>query len=127
MKTISPLERLVEAYGLEWEAFSDSLQEMDRAAFVSLINRAKLHAEAGSKVENPNMFESVVMSILVEHQRELSQLQDRLLPRSAKACPRCGRTSPLEEFFKGSTVDDGIGILCQHCRDALCFVNETRQ
>jgi hypothetical protein len=89
-----------------------------------IIHHAKHHAETGLKIENPNLFESVVMSILVEHQRELSQLQDRLLPCNTKTCPRCGRTSSIEEFFKGSTVNEGVAILCRYCREALCFVNK---
>lgn len=120
---MSTLEQLVEAYGLEWDAFAESLEEMDHAAFVALMDRAKRLAVAGSKIENPNLFESVVMSILVEHQRELSQLQQRLLPEKTKTCPRCGRTSSVEEFFKGPTLDEGVAILCMHCREALCFGN----
>jgi len=85
--TVSKLEQLVEAYGLEWNAFSDSLDEMDKDAFASLIHHAKIHAEAGSKIENPDLFESVVMSILVEHKREMQQLQEQLLPVKTKTCP----------------------------------------
>jgi len=113
--TMSKLEQLVEAYGLEWDAFRDSLDEMDREAFASLIHRAKIHAEAGSKIENPDMFESVVMSILVDHQREMQQLQEQLLPVETKTCPRCSRTASLEDFLKG----DRITILCSHCQEAL--------
>ena len=93
MKT---LEQLVEDYGLEWETFRESIEDMDRDAFIALMTRAKHQAIAGSKKENGDMFESVVMSILVEHQRELYQLQGRMLPAHTKTCPRCGKTSPLE-------------------------------
>ncbi len=118
---MNTLEQLVEAYGLEWDAFAESLEEMDRAAFEALMDRAKRLAEAGAKIENPNLFESVVMSILVEHQRELSQLQQQLLPEKTKTCPRCGMTSSFEEFRKDPTLDDGFTILCMHCRQALGF------
>jgi hypothetical protein len=96
MKT---LEQQVEAYGLEWDTFTELLEENDKEAFDALIHRAKHLAKAGSKIENPNMFESVVMSILVEQQRGLSQLHDRLSPLKTKTCPRCSRTSSLEDFF----------------------------
>jgi len=122
MKTISKLEHLVEAYGFEWSEFRDALDEMDKEAFISLLNHAKLHAEAGSKIENPDLFESVVMSILVEHQKELQQLEGRLLQLQTKTCPRCGKTSMLEEFFKGDTIQDGVTILCQDCREALFYI-----
>ena len=115
------LEQLVEAYGLEWQPFKDALDELDKEAFLNLIERAKHHAEAGTKIESPNLFESVVMSILVEHQRELQQLQGVLLPSQTKTCPRCSRTSSIEDFFKGESVNDGITILCSHCKEALNF------
>lgn len=118
MKT---LEQLVEAYGLEWDTFMDTLEDMDKGAFASLITRAKHHARAVSKIESPNMFESVVMSILVDHQRELSEIHHRLVPLKTKTCPRCNRTGSVEEFFKGEGIEQGVGILCQHCRDALFF------
>ena len=125
MKTMSSLEHLVEAYGLEWEQFKDALDAMDQEAFASLLRHAKLHAEAGSKVESPDLFESIVMSILVEHQKELQLLERQLLRPQTKTCPRCGRTSQIEEFFRGDTLGDGVTILCQECREALYFVPST--
>jgi hypothetical protein len=122
MKTISPLEHLVEVYGLEWDQFKEALDEMDQEAFVSLLRHAKLHAEAGSKIESPDLFESVVMSILVEHQKELQLLERQLLKPQIKACPRCGKTAAIEEFFKGNTLSDGVTILCQDCREALYYI-----
>ena len=115
------LEQLVEAYGLEWQGFKDAMDEMDKEVFLNLIERAKRHSEAGTKIENPNLFESVVMSILVEHQRELQQLQGILLPNQTKTCPRCNRTASIEDFFKGESVNDGVTILCSHCKEALNF------
>ena len=114
-------EQLVEAYGLEWQGFKDLLDEMDKEAFLNLIERAKRHAEAVSKTVYPNLFESVVMSILVEHQRELQQLQDMLLPNQTKACPRCSRTASIEDFYKGESMKDGVSILCSLCKEALNF------
>ena len=122
MKTISKLEQLVEAYGFEWDEFRDSLEEMDKEAFISLLHHAKVHAEAGSKIQSPDLFESVVMSILVEHQKELQQLEERLLQPQTKTCPRCCKTSRIEEFYKGDTIHDGVTILCQDCRETLFYI-----
>ena len=122
MKTILKFELLVEAYGFEWDEFKESLDEMDKDAFISLLHHAKIHADAGSKIENPDLFESVVMSILVEYQKELQQLQRRLLQPQTKTCPRCGKTSAIEEFFKGDTISDGVTILCQNCRETLFYI-----
>jgi hypothetical protein len=118
---LSKLEQLINTYGFEWQAFKDSMDAMDKEAFLDLIERAKRHAEAGTKIENPNLFESVVMSILVEHQRELQLLQGILLPNQTKTCPRCSRTASIEDFFNGDSVNDGVTILCSHCKEALNF------
>ena len=116
------LEQLVEAYGLEWDTFTELLEEKeDKEAFVELMNRAKHNARAVAKIESPNMFESVVMSILVEHQRELARLQDTLLPNETKTCPRCNRTTSIENFLKTGGQDNDVGILCSHCQEALFF------
>ena len=125
MKTVSSLERLVEAYGLEWEAFKDSLEDLDKEAFDALIARAKRLAVAGSKIEPcPDMFESVVMSILVEHQREISELEQQLDPVKTKTCPRCSQTSRIEEFF---TPQNKEGILCNRCREAFTFMEDRKE
>jgi hypothetical protein len=125
MKTYSPLESLVEAYGLEWQAFRDSLEDLDKEAFVALMNRAKRLAEAGSKIEScPDMFESVVMSILVEHQRELAELEQQLDPAKTKTCPRCSQTHRIEEFCKNQNQE---GILCSRCREAFPFMGDKKE
>jgi hypothetical protein len=122
MKTISTLEHLVEVYGLEWQEFQDMLEDLDKEAFIALFERAKHHADAGSRVQSSDLFESVVMSILVEHQKELHHLEERLVQPQTKTCPRCGKTSRIEEFFKGETLKDGVTILCQDCREVLFYV-----
>ena len=112
-------EQQVDTFVLRWESYDKSFDEEDRKAFVSLMNRVKRLAVAGSKIDNPNPFESIVMSILVEHQKELSQLVDKLLTVKTKTCPRCNRTSSVEDFFRGYNMDEGVSILCQHCQEAL--------
>lgn len=120
------MEHLVEMYGIQWSEFRDALDDLDKEAFISLLERAKQHAEAGSKVESPDLFESVIMSILVEHQKELQELEGRLLTPQMKTCPRCGRTTRIEEFYKGNTLQEGVTILCQDCRETLFYVPSTR-
>jgi len=93
------------------------MDEMEKEAFISLLHRAKNHAEAGLKIENSDLFESIVMSILVEHQREMQLLQQQLLPIKTKTCPRCSRTASLEDFLK----DDRVAILCSRCQEALNY------
>ena len=47
-------------------------------AFEELMNHARRHASAGSNMSNPNPFEPVVMSILVEHEKTLRKLREHV-------------------------------------------------
>ena len=67
---------MVESFGMEWNEFKRALRDMDRQAFEELLNHARSHAEAGTNMPNPDPFEPIVMSILVEHEKELRKLRD---------------------------------------------------
>jgi hypothetical protein len=63
---------------LEWKDFKRALRNIDREAFEELMNHARRHAAAGSNMVNPNPFEPVVMSILVEHEKTIRKLRDHV-------------------------------------------------
>jgi len=42
------------------------------------MNHARRHAAAGSNMSNPNPFEPVVMSILVEHEKTIRELREHV-------------------------------------------------
>jgi hypothetical protein len=75
-RTLPSFRIVVESFGIEWNEFKRALRDMDRQAFEELINHARRHAEAGTNMPNPNPFEPIVMSILVEHEKELRKLRD---------------------------------------------------
>jgi hypothetical protein len=66
---------VVENFGLEWKEFKRALRDIDKESFDELINHARRHTEAGTNMPNPNQFEPVVMSILVEHEKEIRKLR----------------------------------------------------
>lgn len=66
---------VIEQFGWEWVEFKRALRDIDRESFENLINHARRHAEAGTNMPNPNPFEPIVMSILVEHENELRKLR----------------------------------------------------
>lgn len=110
---ISELKQIVEAYGFQWAEFRDILDNMERGVLISLFNNGKKHAEAGSNIESLDLFESVVMTIRVEYQKEFQQFEGKILQPCTETCPFCGKICYIEEFFKGKTLSDGITILCQ--------------
>ena len=68
----------MESFGLEWNDFKRALRNIDREAFEELMNHARRHAAAGSNMINPNPFEPVVMSILVEHEKTIRKLREHV-------------------------------------------------
>ena len=75
-RTVPTFRNVVESFGWEWNDFKRALRNIDRDAFEDLMNHARRHAAAGSNMSNPNPFEPVVMSILVEHEKTLRRLKD---------------------------------------------------
>jgi hypothetical protein len=67
---------VIEQFGWEWGEFKRALRDIDKESFEHLINHARRHAEAGTNMPNPNPFEPIIMSILVEHENELRKLRE---------------------------------------------------
>lgn len=74
-RTVPSFRMVVEGFGMEWNEFKRALRDIDKDSFNELINHARRHAEAGTNMPNPNPFEPIVMSILVEHEKELRKLR----------------------------------------------------
>jgi hypothetical protein len=74
-RTVPTFRNIIELFGWEWTDFKRALRNIDREAFEDLINHARKHAAAGGNISNPNPFEPVVMSILVEHEKALNELK----------------------------------------------------
>ena len=77
-RTVPTFRNIIESFGWEWTDFKRALKNIDREAFEELMNHARRHAAAGSNMSNPNPFEPVVMSILVEHEKILRKLREHV-------------------------------------------------
>ena len=77
-RTVPTFRNVIELFGWEWNDFKRALRNIDREAFEELMNHARRHATAGSNISNPNPFEPVVMSILVEHEKTLRKLREHV-------------------------------------------------
>jgi hypothetical protein len=74
-RTVPSFRMVIEQFGWEWLEFKRALRDIDKKSFENLMNHARRHAEAGTNMPNPNPFEPIVMSILVEHENELRKLR----------------------------------------------------
>ena len=75
-RAVPTFRNIIELFGWEWNDFKRALRNIDREAFEELMNHVRRHATAGSNISNPNPFEPVVMSILVEHEKTLRKLRE---------------------------------------------------
>jgi hypothetical protein len=77
-KTLPPFSQLIEYERRRWAPFKRTLPKADQAIFDRLFDCAKLHIQAGVVVARPWPFETIVMAIFLEQQKQLEQAQ-RLL------------------------------------------------
>ncbi len=61
-----------------WNKFRRALRKEDQEVFDSLFEKAKLHVEAGSKASRPWPFDIILISILVEQEKEMDELRERI-------------------------------------------------
>jgi len=65
----------LEALANQWDDFRRALRKEDREAFDSLVNKARMHASAGTYAIVLDPSESAVLSMLLEHEKELARLR----------------------------------------------------
>jgi hypothetical protein len=58
--------------------FKKALPKADQALFERLFDCAKLHIQAGVMVARPWPFETIVMAVLLEQQKQLKRFQSLL-------------------------------------------------
>jgi hypothetical protein len=77
-KTLPPFSHLIEYERRRWAPFKRALPKADQAIFDRLFDCAKLHIQAGVMVARPWPFETIVMAIVLEQQKQLERLQSLL-------------------------------------------------
>ena len=70
-----------------WNGFAKALHSDDREAFERMTDACRNHASAGSNATRPEVFEAMVMSILLEQQKRLIHLEKELVANKHPAQP----------------------------------------
>jgi hypothetical protein len=61
-----------------WSGFARALRKPDREAFDGLMDICRGYASEGSNAANPDVFELMVMPILIFQQKRISKLEAKL-------------------------------------------------
>jgi hypothetical protein len=77
-RTVLPYSQVWEAERQRWLKFRRALRQEDQAQFDRLFELARLHLQAGVYASNPWPLESLLVSMLLEHQKALVALAERL-------------------------------------------------
>ena len=86
-RTVLPYSQVWEAERQRWQKFRRALRQEDQVHLDRLFELARLHLQAGVYASNPWPLESMLLSMLLEHQKALSGL-GRAPPKSGRAGKR---------------------------------------
>ena len=78
-KTVESYRLALDTEVQSWNGFVKALRTDDRDAFEQMTDACRNHASAGSNATRPEVFEPMVMSILLEQQKRLMRLEKELV------------------------------------------------
>ena len=77
-RTVLPFSRVLEQEAQEWRKFRRGLRKEDQQFLDRLFEEARLHVQAGVYASRPWPFETILISILLEHEKALVELRSKL-------------------------------------------------
>ncbi len=77
-RTVLSFRMLLEEIIVELSVFRRALRGEDKAAFDSLMNKARSHASSCTVAPTLEPMEAVFLSILIEQQKEINSLREAL-------------------------------------------------
>ena len=77
-RTVLPYSHIWEEERQRWLKFRRALRREDQGHLDRLFESARLHLQAGVYASAPWPLESMLLSMLLEHQKALSVLEERL-------------------------------------------------
>jgi len=77
-RTVATYRLALESMAQQWNDFRRALRSGDREAFDALMNRARMHASAATYAISLDPTESVFLSMLLEHEKEILALRKEL-------------------------------------------------
>ncbi len=87
-KTVPSYRIALDSEIQRWSGFARALRKEDRTAFDQIMDACRNYASAASNATRPTVFESMVMTVLLHHQKVLSKLE-KTLDDSRKQSSHC--------------------------------------
>jgi hypothetical protein len=85
-KTVESYRIALDAEIQGWNGFARALRNEDRAAFEQIMDACRNYASAGGNATKPVVFEPMVMSILLNQQKNLIRLEKELNAAKQRQC-----------------------------------------
>jgi hypothetical protein len=77
-RTVLPFSQVLEQEIQEWRKFRRGLRREDQQFLDRLFEEARLHVQAGVYASRPWPFETILVSILIEHEKVLMELRSKI-------------------------------------------------
>ena len=62
----------------KWKKFQDALRKEERKLMERILNYSRKHISAGSQTSRPEPFRTMLMSVLLEQEKEIQSLKDEI-------------------------------------------------
>jgi hypothetical protein len=111
-KTVEPYRIALEQEISRWNGFARALRKEDLEAFEELMDMCRSFASESSNANTPFIFEPMVMSILLFHQKRINELEknctatnqcwaslSRKTPKKTSIRPQNSSKKPFSEGF----------------------------
>jgi hypothetical protein len=85
-RTVLPYSQVWEEERERWRKFRRALRKEDQAHLDRLFESARLHLQAGVYAANPWPLESMLMAMLLELEKAVSALEERLKDLDSSLC-----------------------------------------
>jgi len=80
-RTVMPFSYLLDKEHGRWKEFRKELSKEDQQAFDRLFDRAKFHTAASVYMAHPYPLETILVSIILEHEKMIGEILGRLKER----------------------------------------------
>jgi hypothetical protein len=82
-RTVMPFSHVLESERGDWKEFRKRLSKEDQEAFDRLFDRAKIHTSAAVYMAHPWPMETILLSIILEHEKMLGEILTKLKTKEA--------------------------------------------
>ncbi len=77
-RTVPTFRKALEKEIEKWEKFQEALRKEERKIIDRILNYSRKHVSAGSQASRPEPFRTMLMSILLEQEKEIRNLRKEL-------------------------------------------------